>query len=367
MDRVRRIAYHGFVSRSRNRRREEEAPVRSSPYIVSRAYDWFFFILPPLFALALGIAIAGRFSTQITVDAYGKEHQPIMSYLIGIIIHAHLVAVLVRSHNNRAIFNLYPIRFTVVPVVLWFMIAVNVWIAVAATVVATFWDVWHSGAQTFGLARIYDRNSGTAPETGRRLDLWLNQFLYLGPILAGVSLIPHLACMEEFASAGSPFLASVPVRVAGNQRYLTWAIIAAGTAFLVFYLYSYWRLWRNGYRPPFVKVFLLVSTGFCSIYTWGFNTWGEAFFIMNLFHAWQYLALVWWMEHKRIMERLRVASLWGGKAIAAVVFFGAVFAYGYGAVIVPITLKALWAITIVVSLMHFWYDGFVWSVRKGQV
>ena len=21
----------------------------------------------------------------------------------------------------------------------------------------------------------------------------------------------------------------------------------------------------------------------------------------------------------------------------------------------------------VVSLMHFWYDGFVWSVRKGQV
>ena len=27
----------------------------------------------------------------------------------------------------------------------------------------------------------------------------------------------------------------------------------------------------------------------------------------------------------------------------------------------------LWAITIVVSIMHFWYDGFVWSVRRNQV
>lgn len=25
------------------------------------------------------------------------------------------------------------------------------------------------------------------------------------------------------------------------------------------------------------------------------------------------------------------------------------------------------AIVLVVSIMHFWYDGFIWSVRKGQV
>jgi hypothetical protein len=28
---------------------------------------------------------------------------------------------------------------------------------------------------------------------------------------------------------------------------------------------------------------------------------------------------------------------------------------------------ALWAITMVVSLMHFWYDAFVWSVRKADI
>ena len=26
-----------------------------------------------------------------------------------------------------------------------------------------------------------------------------------------------------------------------------------------------------------------------------------------------------------------------------------------------------WNVTIVVALMHFWYDGFIWSVRKRQV
>jgi hypothetical protein len=30
-------------------------------------------------------------------------------------------------------------------------------------------------------------------------------------------------------------------------------------------------------------------------------------------------------------------------------------------------LQWLWAATIVVSIMHFWYDGFIWSVSKRQV
>ena len=42
-------------------------------------------------------------------------------------------------------------------------------------------------------------------------------------------------------------------------------------------------------------------------------------------------------------------------------------AYGLGAQILDEDLTALWAVTIVVSLMHFWYDAFIWSVRKNQV
>ena len=70
---------------------------------------------------------------------------------------------------------------------------------------------------------------------------------------------------------------------------------------------------RGDWKPPWLKIWLVASTGFVSIYTWGFNSWGQAFLIMNLFHAVQYLALVWAMEGKRIAradaaaERPRVA------------------------------------------------------------
>ncbi|QAT84945.1 hypothetical protein EJ065_3383 [Corallococcus coralloides] len=30
-------------------------------------------------------------------------------------------------------------------------------------------------------------------------------------------------------------------------------------------------------------------------------------------------------------------------------------------------LESLWACTLVVSLMHFWYDGFIGSVARKQV
>jgi hypothetical protein len=48
------------------------------------------------------------------------------------------------------------------------------------SVLATFWDVYHSALQTFGFARIYDRKAGNDPMVGRRLDWHLNQLLYAG-------------------------------------------------------------------------------------------------------------------------------------------------------------------------------------------
>ena len=38
------------------------------------------------------------------------------------------------------------------------------------TVLAAFWDVYHSGAQTFGFARLYDQRAGNPPAEGRVLD-----------------------------------------------------------------------------------------------------------------------------------------------------------------------------------------------------
>jgi hypothetical protein len=337
-----------------------------SPYLVGPAYDWTLILGPPALALIVGMLISGSLLASDELEVAG-EHHTYAGLFIGTLIHAHLVAVVFRSHGNRNIFRLYPQRFVAVPIVLWLAIMASPWIAITATVVATFWDVWHSGAQTFGFGRIYDRNCGAPPEVGRKLDYWLNHLLYAGPILAGVSLMDHVDVFHDYGDIGATFFTHVPAYVEGHQRYLTWAVLVGGTIFVGYYLLAYWRLHRQGYAVSPLKVWLIASTGLCSVYTWGFNSWGMAFFIMNLFHAVQYLAVVWAMEKKRIMERLRVSSWRWGKLSAGGFFLGSVFAYGLTVHAFEPDLESFWALTMVVSLMHFWYDGFIWSVTKQQV
>jgi hypothetical protein len=88
---------------------------------------------------------------------------------------------------------------------------------------------------------------------------------------------------------------------------------------------------------------------------------------MNLFHAVQYLALMWVTEGKRIAKNLRILENARGRFFAMAAFLGLVFFYGFVAEVVSERIDAIWAVTIVISLMHFWYDGFIWSVRKGSV
>ena len=338
------------------------------PYIVGPIYDWVFFLAPPLAALLAGIAISGTAFTEAAIDL-GAGETTGAGFVVGALIHAHLVAVFVRSHGNASIFRLHPIRFVVVPIALFVAIAASEHVAIGAMIVATFWDVWHSGAQTFGFARIYDRNAG-AKSPGRRLDFLLNQLLYAGPILAGVTLMDHLVVLEElevFEDPVSTFLILVPARTQRASGALAWIVVIGGCAFLAYYLFAQWRLSRAGHRPSPLKVWLLVSTGLCSILTWGFNSWGEAFFIMNLFHAVQYLALVWASEHRNLMRRMRLERRRHGKPIALAVFLGAVLSYGCAVELLDPELTTLWALTMVVSLMHFYYDAFIWSVRRGQI
>jgi hypothetical protein len=333
-----------------------------SPYIVSRTYDWLFFLAPPMLSLSFGILIS-NWSYAHETRWLGDESDSLVGFFIGAVIHAHLVAVFFRSHGNPQIRRLYPWRFFAVPIVLWIAIVASPWLAVLSTVVATFWDVWHSGAQTFGFARIYERNHGTPPELGRRLDFWLQQLLYAGPILGGATLMDHVGSFSSFESVGDAFFSAVPAHVSSVSYYLTYGLLAVGAVVIAIYVAIYARLAISGHwKPPWLKLWLVGSTGFVSIYTWGFNTWGEAFLIMNLFHGVQYLALVWAMEGKRIAAMVRLPS-----RVALALYLASCAAYGLGVQALDADLTTLWALTIVVSLMHFWYDAFVWSVRRAQV
>lgn len=344
------------------------APVASprSPYLVGPAYDWALFLLPPLLALGAGVLVSGTPFGERPFRLLGREETG-AGLLVGALIHAHLVAVAFRSHANPGIFRRHPARFVLVPLLTWAAIRGSGVVAAAATVLATFWDVWHSGLQTFGLGRIYERNAGNPPETLRRLDFWLAHVLYAGPLLAGATMLDHVGSFEAFGDVGLAWLARVPAHASAHHRALALAVLAGGGLFLALYLVQAWRAVRAGHRVSVHKVFLVVSTGAVSVYSWGFDSWGEAFFIMNAFHAVQYLGLVWATEGRRLADARLLGRWRPGRAGALALFLVPVLAYGLAAELLDPGLESLWALTLTVSLMHFWYDGFVWSVRRRQV
>ena len=337
-----------------------------STFIVNPFYDSFFFIFSPLLALFLGFLISDTTLTVDEVQFLGQE-APIANIFIGTFIMAHLFLVFFRSHGNGSIFRQFPLRFTLIPVVLLVAMVSSTWVLVCVSVLATWWDVYHSSLQTFGIGRIYDAKAGNGPQVGRRLDFLCNLLLYVGPILAGASLMDHVEDFDEFEEVGSLFFTSIPAFVDERRIYLTWAVLVFAVPFLGYYLYSYYRLHRQGYNVSPQKVLLFASTSVCSLLAWGFNSFGEAFFIMNFFHALQYFALVWTVEKGNIATLLRLNRFRWGPQCALLIYLGVGFGYGLYAEVSDTENEILFAAILLVSILHFWYDGFIWSVRRRQI
>jgi hypothetical protein len=343
-----------------------------SGYIASPASDWFFLIAAPLVAVLVYVPFAVfpvlSFQTQDL-----RFRGSFRDGFIQVVIYSHLFIVFFRSHANPAIFRTHPFRFAVVPLALFGAVYASAWALVAVTVLGVWWDIYHSAMQTFGIGRIYDMRAGNDLRAGRRLDQAMNLLLYAGPILGGASLALHLQSFSSFSEVGSAFFTSIPARAGAHSRELTLAVFAIGIPYSLFYVWSYWRMWRGGYRVSLQKAALYGIVAVVSIACWGFNSFGEAFFVMNFFHALQYFFIVWHNEGTGLTRRSGFARLPHGRYIVLSIFLIVGLGYGIwttGAWPWPElqpSRRGLAATLITVSILHFWYDGFIWSVRKGQV
>ena len=282
---------------------------------------------------------------------------------VGILTFAHLIAVVPRAYFNREVFAANRRRLTIVPAVLVASLFLSPAILVLGTLLVVFWDVHHTAMQNFGLGRIYDMKAGNDAHKLRRTDLALNWALYIGPIAAGASLLSHFAGFGALRTIDLDSLAAAPGVIESHSGPIRDLAIAAwiGTILTAAILYAKEK--GRGYRLPAHKAALLLSTGGVSIAAWGFAPPFMAFAIVNLFHAIQYFAIVWLKEGSRIREKLRLAP--GGR-IGFAIFFAlcALFGIAYFA---ANSFKVVLAPFIACSLLHFWYDSFVWSVRKKQV
>lgn len=335
--------------------------------ILNPLADALLFYTTPLWCVLLFWALSDT-PLWYTISAFNYEHG-VLSFVAGVLTTAHLLAVVFRSHVNQTVFRQWPLRFTAIPILLFVALSASHWFLVLAAILIVFWDVYHGAMQNFGLSRIYDSRLGNDAKVGRLLDSWMNVVLYAGPILAGVMLGFHLEGFQNFGEIGLYALTAIPAEIEGHAVLLRWATIIGCLSFVAFYIFSYWRLARQGYKVSPQKVILLSSTAVASIIAWGFNPAAIAFAAMNIFHAIQYFGILYAREGKGLLSLTRLQNAPNGLKpwlICAIL-------------IVPTALFGIWeffsnpgwdmmlALIFTVTMMHYWYDGFIWSVRKKQV
>ena len=336
---------------------------------MSRIYDSVFFIFAPVLAFMLVEFVANWDWALDRHSILGAQTTPVL-FFITVWTNAHLFAVVFRSHANPNVFSRHRFSFIGVPILLFLGFLLSDWLIITGMLVSGLWAVYHLGMQNFGLGRIYDVRRGNPPEMGRALDYWFQQFINLGPFLFGFCLMPSLYAVRRYREVGweepTVWLRSFST----VHSEFTAFIVSAGLLFMAFYVYSYWRLTQQGYRPCPQKIVLMVSTGTASVVAWGFLPAWKAFFVMNFFHALQYFALVWWTEKANIRRLARLENVAGGMWLALCGFAVTVLIVGISSQLYGndyIALRWTASMVLVMALMHYWYDGFIWSVRKREV
>ena len=347
---------------------ERSAPPASG-YMVSPFYDSVFFIGSPLIALAIGLALGHVWFPALLKPEHAIEGgETWIKLFIAVWTYSHLCAVLFRSHGNPEIYAQFRFRFTVVPLVLFICLLISERLLVTAFVLIVYWDIYHSSMQNFGFCRIYDAKRGNPPDKGRELDIMINHFLYIGPIFGGLGFITTVKFIERFATIGwyQPIHFSNLLII--MQPHLQTLVAATGAVFLLYYLHRYLQLRAEGYRFSPQKLCLLVSVGISSIWAWVFLSPFLAFFVANFYHALQYFAIVWAKEKKNIRQVARIPDKGHGGAATFIMYIAILIAAGLAYEFhARVSIRWGGAFFTVIALMHFWYDSFIWSVRKKAV
>src|SRR5450759_3029247 len=279
----------------------------------------------------------------------------------------HHLPGMIRAYGDRALFERFKWRFILAPL---FLLAVCTaffwWDLKGILLVVFFWGVWHGLMQTYGFCRIYDAKTGTFDALTRRLDfaacvIWFATAVALSPYRLSDTLDTYYMC-------GGPFIP--PSVVHHGQQLILFAAIAVSVLFVL----HFGRMWLIGNRPNPVKVALLVTR---IAFWWYCNNLvanilvGIALF--EVFHDVQYLSLVWIYNRNRVEKDSNIGGFMrfvfrrSGSLIG--LYVGLVFAYGslsyFNAHLgIDVVQRILTGVVTASTLLHFYYDGFIWKVRE---
>ncbi|MBL8848239.1 MAG: tetratricopeptide repeat protein [Planctomycetaceae bacterium] len=340
------------------------ATARPAPsrWILNRPLDLLLFVATPLLLVPLVLAIK---SPLIGADVE----------TIGLIVAAfggfgHHLPGMIRAYGDRELFQRFRGRFILAPLVL---VTVCVWLSLqrlnAMLLILLVWGCWHALMQVYGFVRIYDAKVGSVSPVTARWDWLMCLCWFTGGQIFSSGKMARL--LELWYTSGGPLVPPAAVQA------FQWGWLAICLVVTLGFLGNHVAQSRGpGPRPNPVKL-LMLSGGigfwwFCMVYVDQIIL-GIALF--EAFHDVQYLAIVWLYNCRRVSSTPNTGSfmrfLFRRSRGLLWLYIGLVFAYGA----ISFTSKDLQSSTLRAALngfvlgstiLHFYYDGFIWKVRESS-
>ena len=282
----------------------------------------------------------------------------------------HHLPGMMRAYGDRALFARFKVRFIVAPLLLLAVcIGFKLWNSSPLLLVLFGWGLWHAFMQAHGIARIYDAKAGSVDPMTIRLDFLLLGSWFLGVVLLSPLRLPQL--MGYLYDCGFPFVA--PAVIQALQGAAAAAMLGVSAVYFVHAL----RRTRAGTPPSALKLVLHVTTiafwAFCNLAVGNVLL---AILLFEIFHDVQYLAIVWIFNRRRVGSDPAVGAftrfLFRQRGYLVVLYVGLVAgygslnylgdtsaAYGFG--------ELMGGIVAASTLLHFYYDGFIWKLREADV
>jgi hypothetical protein len=321
-------------------------------YIVSPAFDWFFFIGSPLIAVAL-VQLSTRFFSEAAVGG------AILTYMaLG-----HHVPTFLRAYADPDEFSRNRFRLTVVPLLVVTMVAV---LAVFNSKLLAFvfvWDQYHFVRQHYGFMRIYDAKNGSTKTEGPNLDLWLCFSLFVYIIARGD--------FYSYVYANTLFEAGLTPPAWLGPLLLNVSFAVAATVFLML-AFGFARRIRAGEPVSMLKIAVTLTT--YGVWYYAYVMFSNPFLsygISSLFHCLQYDALAWHYNRRKAVTMEAVPRTRLFRYVHASrhlwAYLGAILAYGlFSSFVGGLAPLIVFVINRTTGVLHYYYDSFIWQVRRAE-
>ena len=352
-------------------------------WILSPAQDALLVVAAPLLVLAAAVA-AFAFLGAVDATAY-------ILLLHVVLTVAHHLPTFIRVYGDVDLFRRFKWTFVLAPLIpLGFTSAALVYLnthdypvenVLYLWVLLALWDPWHFLMQHYGFTRIYDRHNAAPKKLAARMDLVLSATWFAFIMLASGEWLAGI--LEDlFLTADLPLAVVLPPAAI---RAVTMAMLAAATAATLAYgIYLVWCR-QQGYFVSYVKLALFVTMFGVMFIAYTPNAWilswapgwtfAVGFAVIGVVHMTQYLAIVWRYNRSLAAQPQRARAgmfralhgrggwLVGGAYVALCLAYGGVLTTQHEN---RLLMSVLLALGFTSTLLHYYFDGFIWKLRHRQ-